>query len=1126
MYLKQLELIGFKSFAERTRLDFEPGITAIVGPNGCGKTNIVDGIKWALGEQSAKSLRGSTMEDVIFHGTDDRKGIGMAEASVTFDNADKRIPLEFSEITVTRRVFRSGESQYFINKNLCRLKDVDSVFTDTGIGMRAYSVFEQGKMDLILSSRPEERRFVFEEAAGISRYKEYKRDALRKLEVTEANLVRLNDIIKEVQRQLNSIDRQAAKARRYKTVQDELKRKEILLLAYQLRDLQADLAESEKDKSFNEQQALEMRAAIEAKEKRTGELRQLLRGMEMEASVSQEEKIRVETLLVGNRHQIEYKRSKINELTARSREIDGELNGLNKDLDELRNNLLLLKNGFSNAADIKDGYKKRLDEKYSEIKALDDVAAELAGEIDSKKDLLVGKTANSSHIKNELSNIDLELKGLFLKERRDSVELAKKKRERDDLSGKLAKMKNILEGQRKSLLSLRQKIKDNEEKVLLLKDEVANINKLLVDKQQYFAEKHKEYEALSGDKRLSSILENKEEFPGVIGLVRDLVSIKEGYSNAITSCLGARTQWIVVDTLEHACHAASRLNCQAVFLVLESLPDVEALREVSNGIRAMDLVTSDPRYGRLVRFLLGRILITNPAEGGPAVDELKAVLNSTSAEILELTEKYNLSKGMLEQEEKFMESARNNLYNEEIALGVDENDFLRYRSVYDSLCEEIEVLELDSQGEIAKKEELSAERLLKENELTAVGSELKLLYSEIEMLQGSLKDADAKKAKENKEYTELKINLVSAEEKENLADFKKHQAEKQTETTEAMINKLLAEKEENLAMIERLRIEADRLENETKEIGKRSADIGGQYDALKLRRKGLEEELLLCEEGLRSERNRYEEVYSQFNERQLRLGEIKIKIDNIMQRLQNEYKTPADSIDSIRLEGVRLEVLDQEIVTLRSKLDSMGEVSLVAIEEQDELVKRHEFLSTQREDLVNSKDTLLKTIAKLNTTTKKMFWDTFCMIRENFNQIFCQLFGGGKADLILVDESNILESGIEIIARPPGKRLQNVSLLSGGEKALAALALLFSIFKVKPSPFCIMDEIDAPLDDSNIERFTELLKEFAETSQFLIVTHNKRTIAAANALYGITMQESGVSRIVSVKLTASGAAIR
>lgn len=1084
MYLKQLDLIGFKSFAERTRLDFEPGITAIVGPNGCGKSNLVEAIKWSLGEQSAKSLRGSSMEDVIFHGTDDRKGIGMAEVSVTFDNSDKKISLEFSEITATRRVFRSGESQYFINKNLCRLKDVDSVFMDTGIGMRAYSVFEQGKMDLILSSRPEERRFVFEEAAGITRYKEHKRETLRKVEVTEANLVRLNDIIKEVQRQLNSIERAASKARRYKNIQEELRSKEVRQLVYQLRGLQEDQLRFEKDRSLDEQQAAKMHEAIDSKDKELSELRQSIREIDSGMSVVQDEKVHVETRLVSCKHESGYKHNKIRELQERSRLIDSELERLNKDLAEFCSSLEAIEKEFSSAGNTKIDCKNRLGEKHNIVRSLEARNGELAGEIDSKKELLVGKTAEQSHIKNELSNIDLELKNLSLKERRDSVELAKKKKEQEELSRKLAKLGNVLEIQRRSLLGVRQKMKDHEERLILLREEISNINRFLNDKQQYFTGKHKEYEMFSNEKRLRSILENKDEFPGVIGLVSDLITAKQGYS-------------VVVDTMANARKAAEVLQAkgepQTAFLVLESLPDADAIKNVMIGIKDL------------------------------ALDELKVILNNVSSEMLELREKYNLSKGTLEQEEKLLEAARNNLYNEEIALGVEENDFLRYKAMYGSLCEEIQALELDGQGETAEREELNAARSRKEAELESAGSELRLLYSEIEGLQGLLKEVSNNREKEDREYAELKISLVSAEGRENLTEFKKHQIEKQIEAARGMADKFSREKIENHAMIERLTMEAGGLEQEASEVSRRSIDIGQRYESIKENRRRLEEEMAQAEEVLRKEREMYDEVYSQFNERQLRLGEVGIKIDNIMHRLQNEYKTAPDTIDSISLEGVSIEALEQDIVTLRSKLDTMGEVSLVAIEEQDELVKRHEFLSTQREDLVNAKDSLLKTIAKLNATSRKLFWDTFCLIRENFNRIFCQLFDGGKADLILVDESNMLESGIEIIARPPGKRLQNVSLLSGGEKALTALALLFSIFKVKSSPFCIMDEIDAPLDDSNIDRFIELLKEFSQMSQFIIVTHNKRTIAAANALYGITMQESGVSRVVSVRFSTSGA---
>jgi chromosome segregation protein len=1172
VYLKYLEIIGFKSFADKTRLNFEPGITSIVGPNGCGKTNIVDSIKWVIGEQSAKSLRSGKMEDVIFHGTDDRKGTSMAEVSLTFDNASRKLPIDFTEVTITRRVFRSGESQYFINKNLCRLKDIDDLFMDTGVGMKAYSVFEQGKMDLVLSSKPEDRRFIFEEAAGITKYKERKKETLHKIEVTENNLIRLNDIIKEVQRQINSIDRQAAKARRYKKLQEELNSLEVKLYVNQLRELKNKYQGFEKDKQDTELKISQIREVISKKEERSGELRQGLHQIDSEMSVYQDEKLNIETKLVGYKHEAQFKQNKINDLNERNRNIDIEIEKVVKEIELIKQSLAVLLKEIEEVNAVKLSHKSTLEEKNTSIKILNNSIEEINNKIHNDKDILVGKTAKESNIKNELSAIDFELKSLLLRGKRDSTDLIKKKKQKESLQEELSKMECMLVSQREAILNMKQAIKDHEEKFFLLKDEVVVINKELNEKQQYFSEKRSEYEILSNQKKAhtgyadgaKTVIENRDEFPGVAGLVNDVINVPKEYVNAISSILGQRMQWVVIDTLENSYNAAKKLHeknvSQTVFLINELLPDMPLLPLQENKKRAIDVVCYDKAYEKLIRFLLGDVYlvpmidmntqnnsikavfvdndgivfdpyglmsggkllgnqIVNIISRDTTINELKIVLNEQSKEILELTEKFKLSQDRLAQEERHLEIARNNLYNEEIALGVQENDFLRCKSSFDLLNEEVQILELDEQEGTGKKEELELSKNNKEKELTATGEELRILYKEIEDSTELLKGLQAKKTQEEKEYTRIKILLVGVEEKENLLDFKKTEAVRQMEVLAGNINKLKDEKNSNNLFIENLSTERIRIEANIQEFYTKGCEISEKIEALRNKRKVIEGELIECEESLRKERESADAVYVQLNERQVKISETGLKIGNIQQKLYDELKMTQESIDAVSLDGIIIDSLEQEIFTLKDKIESMGEVSLLAIEEQDELVKRLEFLSTQRQDLLNAKDTLLKTIAKLNATSKKMFWDTFCQVRENFKATFCQLFGGGKADLVLIDESDILETGIEIIARPPGKRLQNVSLLSGGEKALTAIALLFSIFKVKPSPFCIMDEIDAPLDDSNIERFTGLLKDIAKMGQFLIVTHNKRTISVAGSLYGVTMQDRGVSKVVSVRFS-------
>jgi len=490
-----------------------------------------------------------------------------------------------------------------------------------------------------------------------------------------------------------------------------------------------------------------------------------------------------------------------------------------------------------------------------------------------------------------------------------------------------------------------------------------------------------------------------------------------------------------------------------------------------------------------------------------------------SEEIMVQTQKKKMIEDRLKQEEGQLEGARNNLYREEISLAVQENDLLKYRSTHKQLLDTVETIEVEL-SELSGRKETSARKQtdwtksLEDNE--KLNGMLNLDYKN---MTEEMSRVEQERNLKEREFTELKIRLVGAEEKENHLVFKQQQLQQQISGCENNHNKVRAERESNKNAIERLIAEAQSLEGAIEGLMSQGREQESKLVEVRQQSSRSEEELRQKEESVRREREQRDKVGTQLNERQLRLSEIQLKIDDITKKLRDNYHVSLESLPEPVVDSAALETLEQEILTIRDRLESMGEVSLVAIEEYEEMQERFQFLTTQKEDLVNSKDSLLKAIAQVNKTTKQIFWDTFQAIRVNFQELFAKLFGGGKADLILLDEADILESGIEIIARPPGKRLQNVSLLSGGEKALTAISLLFAMFKVKPSPFCILDEIDAPLDDSNIDRFVALLKEFSQSTQFMVVTHNKRTISAASVLYGVTMEERGVSRVVSVKFS-------
>ena len=1178
MYLKRLELLGFKSFADKTILKFDPGIIAVVGPNGCGKTNIVDSIRWVLGEQSAKSLRGNKMEDVVFHGTDTRKGLGMADVSLTIDNSESILPIEYTEVTISRRLFRSGESQYFLNKNLCRLKDIDNLFMDTGIGTRAYSVMEQGKMDFILNSKPEERRFVFEEAAGITKYKERKREALHKIEVTEANILRLNDIIKELGRQIGSMERKASKARRYKRIKDELNGLEVKHSVMELNHLNEKLNEYSSQKEDTEKESIDINEGIRVKEEDLRENREKLHIIGNNENEIQEEKLTIETKLAGEVEQIKYKQEKLAELENRNSVIEEELELLRSKKENIQETLSETEQELKEASRIREQYKVTLEEKRKTLHEVTQKIQNITDSLNGKKEELLNKSVKSSQIKNEINNLEYELKDLTLKERRNKVECVSKSKELEKIRNEAVKMKEVLASQQESLRGLKHAIKDREEKIALLKDEIVYIQSQLNNKQHLFSEKNSQYEIYTNQKislegytdGVKIILKDREKYPWIRGTISDVVRVPLEYNMSINAVLQEKAQWIVVNTREHALEAAMLLHeesvSQTTFVVLDELSIVDSVgvgEEYAGRCKnALEVISYDGEYEKLAKYLFGNVYIIddfnlsseiigksdvdlvtkdgklmcskdiiktgngivgsiNLINRESLIDKLKKELILLSDEILSLNEKRKVREQVYKTEEGEIEKARNDLYREEISLSINENDIIKHTAMEGQLEEDIRTLESEVLDIKSRKEYVVDSRDKKMKDSQGNEDILGMLNETISSISSGVSQVEEEKANEEKEFTEIKIKLVSAEEKENHIEYKREQLGSQIDGNKEAVDRCLGEKGKNVLVLEELIKDIPESKRNIEELRRRSFEINEKLQKAKEGKRILEDKIVELEDFIRTERESRDAISSRLNERQLKMSELNMKISNIVEKLERQYKVTNEELQSISIEEVEKDALEQQIEALRDRLEGMGEVSLVAIEEFEELQERFEFLTVQREDLLTSKESLLKAIAKVNATSRKLFIETFDKIKENFNNTFKRLFGGGRADIVLVDESDILESGIEIIARPPGKKLQNVSLLSGGEKALTAIALLFSIFMIKPSPFCILDEIDAPLDDSNIDRFVNMLKEFSRTTQFIMITHSKRTISAAHVLYGITMEESGVSRVVSVKMAKS-----
>ncbi len=1055
MYFRKLEIFGFKSFPEKVKIIFEPGITAIVGPNGSGKTNIADAIRWILGEQSPRMLRGNQMEDIIFSGTENRKPLGLAEAFLTLDNSQGIFPIQFSELSVGRRLFRSGESEYYINKNLCRLKDIEELFMDTGLGKKAYSLIDQEKMDLILSSSPEERRILFEEAAGIMKYKVKKEESLRKLERTEQNLVRLGDIIAEVDRQLNSISRHFQKARRYKKYKEELDDLEIRLGKNRWRELESILKKKDKENIQVQEKKAELAKKIGQIEAKLEKLRPALAEIDIHLNKKETQNIVKKKEVEGLREKIQDSECYLNEIK-----------------EDEENKVVQLE--FLSQKE-----KERGQELADANEKLKDLALE---EKEKEKDL--------SLLEEEASQKSKEGEGL-------KEELSEMKLEIFDLVRASSQIKNKL-----GLLAARlnKDLEDSFLNIYARKTEVSSSLKL----------KEEELKRLKGSERL------EDYFHKTQGKVGQIFKVRPEYRLAIEAALSVYLSTLVVEDFSSAKRGLGIIKKEKMgrgeFIVLEQLsekteikiPDSISANPKVTG-KASDLIDCQTKHRPLFNYLLGRVLVV---EDFDSAEEISTLLTSPW-QIVALTGELIKIPGFVSggspPEILKIISRENELKKIENELGSLKRNL---KAIEDEEKERKEEISQRLEGE---KDKLLGELEIKEESIKKVESQLRnkeLEYegkkSELESIRGNI--------------VNLKAELKIIKEKETSFFFMTSHLEGTSEESVSSISRweedLEKRKERKEALkknIKNLKGKIDLQLKETEELDKEIIGFRGEKGKLVniLNENEAFYKALVKEEGLSREESHSLDVD---------IATIEAEAKNLVERFRDTYgfslpeEKTEESVENI-------DELKSRVDFLKERLQSMGPVNLVAIDEHKELEERSHFLKSQSEDLKKSKESLLKAIQEINQTTRALFMETFSQIQRYFSEIFRILFGGGDARLILQDEGDILTSGIEIVASPAGKKLQNISLFSGGEKALTTVALLFALFKVKPSPFCLLDEIDAALDEANVHRFGSLLKDFANKTQFIVITHNKETIASSDIIYGITMEEAGISKIVSVKLT-------
>jgi len=1067
MYFKKLELTGFKSFCSKTTLQFEPGVTAVVGPNGCGKSNIFDSIRWVFGEQSAKSLRGSEMQDVIFNGTDKKEPLGMAEVSVTFDNKTRFFPVEYDELVITRRLFRSGESEYLLNKTQVRLKDVMDLLLGTGIGAESYSLVPQGKIDMILSSRPEDRRLIFDEAAGITKYKSQKREAMRKLEETEQNLLRVNDIITEVKRQIGSLERQANKARRYKELFEELKTREINLATLQKKTLrkQKDSISAELSNLQNEEDAI--LATIETQEARIADQRQEARTLEETITSIKNEILNLDNSISRNQERIGLSRERITELEVSKKDLDQQMEQTQNRLKLDEEKLNGVKDEYNGIHQIIEEKTLLLKEKESELNNLTSlVKLSLDNIAGAKRDILelAAKVANA---KNEVVDFVSKEQIHLARQKRLEIEKAKLREERSCAETNLHNIVQELSGLEKDISGLGLKVsraKEESEQESISLDQINTAitdlekQKLALQSQKQFLEElQTKYEGIGESLNAVLYLDKipAEKSSGLLIRIKEYLDLnhdEKGIAGFANVKISGEAKPMDLDTRKIS-ERITQIESKVISLKDNKANKETHIRGLNNEIRSLQ---ENLRAQEMV-------LVNKRAQHRTAGDEVNKIneeeniialeLSDVAGALAELQEKLNTSKSnlsQLEQQEKNCE---------------------------DSILEE--------------QNKINSNNHLKEGVIVVITQ----TKAEVEALHKRVISDQA---------TITILEDTFRQDQEALLNLKKQQ--------EAARAKQLSLETEIKDLEDNIRKSSDDIEQQKSDL----KDIEAKYVAVLDGTRDITKKIEL-------DRKEVDHIKNKLYELQIQAKDAEFKYLGIKERILQGYKVDLDTLEDSPLEADE-NMLESEIQSRKEKLDSYGMVNLMAMEEYDELKKRYDFLTQQQNDLLAAKESLHDAILKLNKTTKQMFLETFQKVTLEFRNYFRLLFNGGDAQLFLVDQQDPLESGIEIICRPPGKKLQNVLLLSGGEKAMSAIALIFAIFKVKPAPFCVLDEIDAALDEANVDRFGRLLQEFTQGSQFIVITHNKRTIANADVMYGITMEESGVSKIISVKFSQASSA--
>ena len=1094
MYLKQLDIIGFKSFADRTRLTFEPGMIAIVGPNGCGKSNVSDAIRWVLGEQRPTAIRCSKLVDVVFNGTDTRKPLGMAEVSIQFADCEKELGTEYHEVTVTRRVYRSGEGEYFINKVKCGLKDIKRLFMGTGIGTSSYSVMAQGQIDAILSSKPEDRRGVFEEAAGITKFKADRKEAMRKIEQTNQNLQREADILREMKRQIGSLQRQVGKAKRYKELRDELRGLDIYVSKGKIQAFNMALEMNAKNQRDTEQAIADAAAAVNAAESAAQQIHADMHALEERLAALQAQAAGAEGAYTRAREVIAVNEQRIAEYKAWSDRDGREIRQTRQQLDEIG---MQTESLAQKTALLEDGYeaaKVALEDAETAFRDSSARIDELRRALQEGRSDSVACDRHATEVRDEIARLETQARETLMKRERLASEVEQLEASSAAAAQTLAEVQERLDAARAAEDESEARARTAEESLEALRAEIAEARDHLGEMQTAAAAKEAQLEMLKDESAAKTVLENVLQ--DVSGDVR-IAAIETG-REGVTIAEGDR--------------------------LVDHLVLTDSDREAADRLLG-DVVLADGKDG-----------VWSPSTSIAPSSGHKSPITEAEETLAELRERIahaheTLSTGaertaILADESKAAAAALSNARRAAAQAEGEHAGVARDSEALKTRLEraraELDALKAANAGGDARRAELAAD-------LEETLAKRDALMDGIARQQDDLQACETAHGEESRRLTEKRIAAAQMENELQLTAQQSADAVKRRDELLKMIEGREAGIRGYEDSIQRLRDETAELMGSLDDLKERAVEIHGQVEEAKIERGQLQEKLSVSEGGVGAKRAELDKAREFKGRLEVAATEATMRRQNIYDHLNAEYGLDATAVlrepdpDWKGGEPPPNDVLEEKVNSLNAQIVALGPVNMVAIEEYQELEERYTREKAQEADLLAAKEQILELITNLNDKSGEMFRSTFEQANANFQTMFTKLFNGGEARLVLLENAeDPLECGIDIIARPPGKRPQSVTLLSGGERTMTAVALLFAIFMIKPAPFCMLDELDAALDDANIGRFVDALKEFLDRSQFLIITHNQHTIAGSDLVYGVSQQEKGISRIISMRLTDIG----